>query len=108
VDIDNRTSVLYNEVRNTQPEKHMTTQTNHDDRNESEHLLRVADVMGILNVSRSSVYLLIARGELACLRIGRSVRFRPRQVEEYIARRERILTGQADAGRLASRGRKPK
>ena len=48
-----------------------------------------------LNVARSTVYLMLERGELPVVRIGRSVRIRPEDVREYLERN----TGRAGARR---------
>lgn len=47
-------------------------------------LLRVSEASALLGLSRSTVYQLIARGELRVIRIGRSVRV-PRQALDEIA-----------------------
>ncbi len=39
-----------------------------------------------LGVARKTVYDLVLRGELACYRIGRGMRFTTTQIEEYLAR----------------------
>ena len=46
-------------------------------------LLRVSEAAALLGVSRSTLYQLIARGELRVIRIGRSVRV-PREALETI------------------------
>jgi len=58
-------------------------------------LLRVRDVCRLLNVGRSTVYELIARGELPVIRIGRLVRVPRPALEEWIIRN----TAGAAAGR---------
>jgi len=47
-------------------------------------LLRVQDVCRLLDVGRSTVYELIARGELPVIRIGRLVRVPRPALEEWI------------------------
>ena len=47
-------------------------------------LLNAQDVAGALNVGISTVYLLVERGELPSIRIGRSVRIRPEDLEKFI------------------------
>jgi excisionase family DNA binding protein len=47
-------------------------------------LLNAQDVAAALNMGLSTVYLLVERGELPSIRIGRSVRFRPEDLEEFI------------------------
>jgi excisionase family DNA binding protein len=49
-------------------------------------LLRVPDVCRLLDVGRSTVYELIARGELPVIRIGRLVRVPRPALEEWIVR----------------------
>ncbi len=49
-------------------------------------LLRVRDVCRLLDVGRSTVYELIARGELPVIRIGRLVRVPRPALEEWIVR----------------------
>lgn len=47
-------------------------------------LLTGNDVARILNVSRSFAYILMRRGEIPTVRIGRSVRVRPGDLERFI------------------------
>ena len=47
-------------------------------------LLNAQDVAGALNMGISTVYLLVERGELPSIRIGRSVRIRPEDLEKFI------------------------
>jgi excisionase family DNA binding protein len=49
-------------------------------------LLSISDVQRLLNVSRSTVYRLIERGELGCVHIGRAVRIPAEGVEEFMQR----------------------
>jgi excisionase family DNA binding protein len=49
-------------------------------------LLRAGDVSRLLGVGRSTVYELIARGELPAIRIGRLVRVPWPALEEWIVR----------------------
>ncbi len=49
-------------------------------------LLRVQDVCRLLDVGRSTVYELIARGELPVIRIGRLVRVPRPALEEWIVK----------------------
>ena len=51
------------------------------------HLLNAADVAEILNIGCSTVYQLINREQLACVRIGRSVRVRPGDLQVFIENR---------------------
>ena len=48
-------------------------------------LLRIEDVADRLTVSRSMAWKLVAGGELRSVRIGRSVRVRPADLEAYLA-----------------------
>ena len=47
-------------------------------------LLKANDVAELLNVSRSFVYALMQSGHLPTVQIGRSVRVRPEDLEEFI------------------------
>jgi excisionase family DNA binding protein len=47
-------------------------------------LLRIEEVADRLSVSRSMAWKLIAHGQLRSIRIGRAVRVRPADLEEYI------------------------
>jgi excisionase family DNA binding protein len=49
--------------------------------------LTVAEVAEQLRVSSMTVYRLIRSGDLAALRIGRSYRLRPGDVDQFLARR---------------------
>ena len=57
-------------------------------------LLRVQDVSTLLDVGRSTVYELIARGELPVIRIGRLVRVPRPALEDWIVKN----TAGANAG----------
>jgi excisionase family DNA binding protein len=48
-------------------------------------LLKADEVAQILGVSRSYAFLLMRRGDIATVRIGRSVRVRPQDLEGYIS-----------------------
>jgi excisionase family DNA binding protein len=48
-------------------------------------LLKAEDVAKVLNISLSFAFQLIQRGEIRAVRIGRSVRVRPADLEAYIA-----------------------
>jgi excisionase family DNA binding protein len=50
-------------------------------------LLNAHEIAEALSVGLSTVYLLLERGELTCIRIGRSVRVRPEDLEEFIESR---------------------
>ncbi len=60
-----------------------------------EPMQTIEQVATWLNVARSTVYLMLERGELPVVRIGRSVRIRPEDVREYLERN----TGRAGARR---------
>ncbi len=62
-----------------QKNSHLNTQTEYQ-------LLTVGQTARRLNVSRSSVYALIERGELPAIRLGRVIRFRPEDVDEVYQR----------------------
>jgi len=47
-------------------------------------LLNAQDVAAALNMGLSTIYQLVERGELASIRIGRSVRIRPEDLEKFI------------------------
>ena len=47
-------------------------------------LLRVEDVARVLNLSRKAVYALGARGLLPRIKVGRQVRFHPRDVRRFL------------------------
>ncbi len=47
-------------------------------------LLTVLEVANILGLGQSTVYLLIKRGELTCVHIGRAVRVRQEDLEAFI------------------------
>ena len=47
-------------------------------------LLRSEEVAEILNVSKAKAYKLMAEGRLPVLRLGRSVRVRPVDLEEFV------------------------
>jgi excisionase family DNA binding protein len=52
-------------------------------------LISISEVQQILGVSRSTVYRLIALGELGCVHIGRCARVPRTDVEAYV---ERLLS----------------
>ena len=47
-------------------------------------LLNAQEVAAALNMGLSTVYILVERGELPSIRIGRSVRIRPEDLEKFI------------------------
>ena len=47
-------------------------------------LLKANDVAKLLNISTAYAYKLISTGELPSVHLGRSVRVRPQDVEEFI------------------------
>jgi len=48
-------------------------------------LLRIEDIQRRLAVSRSMAWKLVAQGDLRSVRIGRAVRVRPQDLEDYLA-----------------------
>ncbi len=50
-------------------------------------LVNITQAAQILSVSRTTIYQLIWNDELAPIRIGRSVRFTPEQLETFVHRR---------------------
>ncbi len=48
-------------------------------------LLTADDVAEILQVSQSFAYALMSRGELPSVRLGRAVRVRPQDLDEFIS-----------------------
>ena len=49
-----------------------------------ERLLKAEDVASILNISVGFAYQLMKRGDVATVRLGRAVRVRPSDLEEFI------------------------
>lgn len=49
-------------------------------------LLTIADVRELLQVSRSTVYELIKRGDLVPIRVGERLRFSPADIRAYLER----------------------
>lgn len=56
--------------------------------NEGTLLYRVEDAARLLGVGRSTIYGLLAAGELASVKIGRSRRVSRRELDDYVARME--------------------
>ncbi|MCI0484965.1 MAG: helix-turn-helix domain-containing protein [candidate division NC10 bacterium] len=54
-----------------------------------ENLLKAGDVARILNVHLLSVYRFVYRGQLKCVKVGGTVRFRPEDVQAFIKDRPR-------------------
>jgi excisionase family DNA binding protein len=52
-------------------------------------LLRLGEVAERLSISKSMAWKLVAYGELRSVKIGRAVRVRPADIEEYLARSTR-------------------
>lgn len=50
---------------------------------EEVRLLKVRDIMRILQLSKSTVYRMIERGEFEVVRVGRSIRIKESSVERY-------------------------
>ena len=55
----------------------------------AESLMTAEEVSEVLQIGLSTVYLLLQRGELASVRIGRCVRIRPPDLDEFIELRAR-------------------
>ena len=53
-----------------------------------EKLLTVEEVVALLGISRSKLYQLVRDGSIATVKMGRSVRFRPSRVQEFVERSE--------------------
>lgn len=49
-------------------------------------LLRAQDVARVLNISRSLAYRLLDTGQIPTVRIGKAVRVKPQDLEEFINR----------------------
>lgn len=58
-------------------------------------LLRVSEAADQLSLSRSKVYELIASGEIAVVKIGKSARIERQELERFVAR----LRGEVDDSR---------
>lgn len=53
-------------------------------------MLTVKDVMNRLNLSKPTIYRLVENGEIPVIRIGGSLRFEEREIEDFInSKRER-------------------
>jgi excisionase family DNA binding protein len=50
-------------------------------------LLTVKDIARILTISQSKAYKLAESGQILSIKIGRSLRFHPEQVNDFIARK---------------------
>lgn len=57
----------------------------------TEKLLKGTQVAEILNISRSTAYNLMKRGQLPSVRFGRSVRVVPRDLEQFIQESRQII-----------------
>jgi excisionase family DNA binding protein len=68
-----------------------------------EKLLRANEVGELLGISRSAVFNLWKRGELPVIRIGKSVRCRPSDLEAYVASNSTNLTKNPLAVRATNR-----
>ena len=47
-------------------------------------LLSIKEVIEILNISRATLYRMIDAGEIKAYKIGKGVRFKQEEIEEYI------------------------
>ena len=67
-----------------QAEKGLTNVGQFDERR---HFMTVAEVAQLMRVSTMTVYRLIKAGELSAVRVGRSYRLRPDDVDRYLGDR---------------------
>jgi excisionase family DNA binding protein len=51
----------------------------------SKKLLTVREVVDLLSINKSTIYLMVERGEIPALRIRGSIRFRPEALDEWLA-----------------------
>lgn len=66
-------------------------------------LWTVRDVAEALSLSQSTIWLLVSKGEIPVVRLGRSVRFRKETIEALLAEREsRAGESKPAPGRVAS------
>ncbi len=63
----------------------MTTYTK-DESSRPARLLSVDGLAAYLDISRSSVYRLVRRGDIRAVHVGNRFRFHPADVEEYLER----------------------
>jgi excisionase family DNA binding protein len=62
-------------------------------------LLRASEAQRLLSLSRSTIYAMIASGELPCVRIGRAVRVPVDGLREWVKRQtEKNESGVNDSG----------
>jgi excisionase family DNA binding protein len=61
------------------------TQLEIPSRKELRRLLTGDEVADLLNISRSFAFALMKRGEIPTVKLGRAVRVRPQDLEEFIA-----------------------
>ncbi len=47
-------------------------------------LLTINDLMELWSVSRDTIERLIRNGDLECIRVGGSIRFKPQQIADYL------------------------
>lgn len=66
-------------------------------------LLSLSDVMARLAVARKAVLLLVARGQLVGLKVGRQWRFEPADVDDYIARQKAAAIARTPTAAVAVR-----
>jgi excisionase family DNA binding protein len=62
--------------------------------------LKPSEVAGRLRASRAALYEWMARGELPCYRLGRSIRVREADVAEFLKRRRIVPVATRPYGRL--------
>lgn len=73
-----------------------------------DRLLTAAEVSRLLHISRSLLYDLIQQGDIPSLHIGRAVRFRWQDLQEYIREQSNVLRLRRSRqdGRMQSRHRR--
>lgn len=58
-------------------------------------LLRAKEVAEKLSLALPTIYMFAHRGLLPCVKLGRSVRFRPESIERFLDKREKAAYGKA-------------
>ena len=65
--------------------------TGSDDTAFPRQLLKIDEVTAILSISKPHAYQLVQRGDIACVRLGRSIRVRMEDMERFFTRTEEKL-----------------
>ena len=60
---------------------------NHVESFKDKRLLKAEDIASILNISLGFAYLLMKRGDVPTIRLGRAVRVRPSDLEDFMQNR---------------------